>query len=167
MRFLEESEVELWCAERAIALADGEARLAADPRLSHRSRVLYASGGRSGREPAVAEAAVRALGDWEECLLWITLVGVWPSGEDWPAYYALRGAEGERRSLGTAPGHLFAADEQSKLAPFLSIVMENGWDAWALPARGGRPTEARLRVSHDEWVELQASTPIELAAPAV
>jgi hypothetical protein len=167
MRFLEIVEIEFWCNERGIALADGEARLAPDPRLCHRSRVLYATGGRSGREPEVAEAAIQALGQWDECLLWITLVGVWSSGEDWPAYYALRGTEGERRSLGTAPGHLFAADEQSKLTRFLTAAMENGWDAWALPARGGWPTEVRLRVSHDEWVELQASTPSELAAPAV
>ena len=167
MRFLEISEVEEWCVERRIALAEGETRVAPDPSLSHAARTVYANGSRSGRELAIAATAVRKLGDWDECLLWVTLVGVWPSGEDWPAYYALRGAEGERRSLEKAPGHLFEAGEQGKLERFLTAAMENGWDTYALPARDGQTADVRLRVSHDEWVELQARAPVEFSPPAV
>ena len=167
MRFFEIGEIELWCAERGITLTEGEAPVAPDPHLTHAARTLYASGRRSGREPAVAAAAVRALGHWDECLLWVTLVGVFPSGEDWPAYYALRGAEGERRSLGVAPGHWFSEGEGGKLERFLTAVMENAWDAYALPAQRRQVTEVRLRVSHDEWAELQARTPVEFAPPAV
>lgn len=167
MRFLEIGEVELWCAERGIALVEGEVRVAPDPRLTYVARTIYAEGQRSGREPMVAAAAVRALGDWDECLLWVTLVGVWPSTEDWPAYYALRGAEGERRSLGVAPGHWFEGRERGKLERFLTAVMENGWNAYALPARSGQATDVRLQLSHDEWAELQARVPVELAPHAV
>lgn len=96
MRFFEINEIWEWCAERGIALEDN-ARPTAEPRLSHAVRSFYANGGRSGREPAVAAAAVRALGPWDECLLWVTQVGVWPSTEDWPT-----------RRAGERLGHLRA-----------------------------------------------------------
>lgn len=166
MRFFEINEIWAWCAERGIAL-ERETRPAADPRLSHVARIIYADGDRSGREPAVAAVCVEALPPWDECLLWVTLVGVWSSTEDWPTYYAMRGVQGERRSLDIAPGHWFGAGEREQLVAFLTRVLENGWDAYVLPSwRRGRTT-ARLRVSHDEWVELQSDTPVELSPPAV
>lgn len=167
MRFLEECEVEEWCAERDITLEDGEVRVVRDPRLTHCSRRVYANGKRSGREAEIAGHAVAALGEWDECLLWVTLVGVWASGEDWPAYYALRGAENERRSLDKASGHWFDFGERPKLVRFLTAVMENGWNAATLPCRGGRTTDVRLCVSHDEWIEVQSRLPVDFAAPAV
>jgi hypothetical protein len=54
-----------------------------------------------------AHDLIDSLGKWDEYLAWITLWGVWPSGEDWPEFYAWRGALGERRSLDIAPGHRF------------------------------------------------------------
>ncbi|MGH7648868.1 MAG: hypothetical protein ACREND_12175 [Gemmatimonadaceae bacterium] len=115
----------------------------------------------------MAAAAVSALGDWDECLLWVTLVGVWGSGEDWPAYYALRGAEGERRSFDRAPGHWFGAGERDKLARFLTAVMENAWNATVIPCQDGRLTDIRLCVSHDEWAELQSRAPVDFAVRGV
>ena len=166
MRFFEINEIWEWCADRGIGLEDN-ARPMAEPRLGHVVRSTYANGGRSGREAAVAAAAVRALSAWDECLLWVTQVGVWPSTEDWPAYYAMRGARGERRSLDVAPGHWFAADEGSQLADFLRVVLESGWDAYVLATRDGRETDTRLRVSHDDWIELQSATPVEFHVTAV
>lgn len=166
MRFFEINEIWAWCADRGIAL-EQEARPAADPRLSHAARVKYADGDRSGREPAVAAACVAALPPWDECLLWVTLVGVWSSTEDWPTYYAMRGEQGERRSLDIAPGHWFGADGQEQLVAFLTRVLENGWDAYVLPSWRGSRTAARVRVSHDEWVELQSETSVEFVPPAV
>jgi hypothetical protein len=98
MRFLEIGEILEWCDALGVAVDDGR-RPSADPSLAHTARRLYASGQRSGRESSVARAAVRALGSWDHCLLWITQVGVWPSTEDWPAYYAMRGQLGEKRSV--------------------------------------------------------------------
>jgi hypothetical protein len=159
MRFLEDGEVELWCAEHRLTLTENEARLAPDPRLAHSARMVYATGTPSGREPAVAASARASLRAWDECLLWITLTGVWPSTENWPAFYALRGEENERRALYIAPGHVFDASEGAKLQRFLSVVMECAWDAWVLPSQQNRPMEGRLRVSHDEWLELQSQRP--------
>lgn len=137
MRFLALNEVSAWCAERGIALADG-GRPSPDPALSYRTRERYAQGRRSGREAAVAAACVHALGVWEECLLWVVGWGVWPSSEDWPRYYAARGARGERRSLHEAPGHWFGPDEGAALTEFLTLAWRTaGMRSCSPPARGG------------------------------
>jgi hypothetical protein len=47
----------------------------------------YAHGRRSGEEAAAAEDLVTRLGEWDECLVVITLWNVWPSSEDWPTFY--------------------------------------------------------------------------------
>jgi hypothetical protein len=166
VRFFEGNEIREWCAERGIALED-DARPAAAPRLTHTARSRYARGGRSGREAAVAAAAVRALGPWDEALLWVTQVGVWPSTEDWPAYYAMRGARGERRSIDVAPGHYFAAGQDVDLIDFLRVVLESGWDAYLLGARDQREIDTRAYVSHDEWVEFHSAAPVEFSVAAV
>jgi hypothetical protein len=161
-----------WCREHGFALAGDEPesqrpiKLADDPTLDQRARVFYAEGKRSGREPAVAAAAVRALGAWDECLLWMTGWGVWASGEDWPRFYAWRGAHGERRSLEAAPGHLFSAREAANLQGLLTQILENGWDATLLPACGGAPTGRRVVASHDEWIDLRSRELAEFSVPA-
>jgi hypothetical protein len=166
VRFFELNEIWEWCAERGIEVED-RTLPAADSRLSHVARTQYASGQRSGREGAVAARCVRALGEWDECLLWITQTGIWSSSEDWPAYYAMRGARGERRSIENAPGHCFEDGEEAPLTQFLTAVMENGWDAYVMPAVRGAETGVRLRISHDEYVELQSRRPVESDALAV
>ena len=165
LRFLELNEIEEWCGEHRIEVDATGPR--PDPRLSHLAHVTYASGQRSGREAAVARACLHALGEWEECLLWITLTGVWPSSEDWPAYYAMRGEWGERRALGVAPGHWFRRGENEPLTRFLTAVMENAWDAYVLPVRHNGEIEVRLRISHDEYVELQSRRSVQFEALAV
>jgi hypothetical protein len=166
MRFLETNEIEEWCAERRLRLADDGA-LPDDPKLVHAKRATYARGHRSGREWAVAAACVRALGRWDECLLWVRNWGIWPSSEDWPAYYALRGARGEQRSLEKAPGHLFAPAEEELVATFLTQVMQNGWDAELLPVASKAPATKRVHVSHDEWLEIRSTTPTDFTPVAV
>ena len=166
MRFLELNEIWEWCEERGIGV-ENRTSPARNPHLSHVTRARYELGTRTGHEAALADVCVRALGDWDECLLWITLVGVWDSDEDWPAFYAMRGERGERRSVEIAPGHCFRCDERALLVRFLTAVFENGWDAFLLPTCNGRETDRRLQVSHDEWVEVQSRRPVEPDALAV
>ena len=136
-----------------VALTEPRIALAPDPRLVHRSEILFATTKRVGLEPQVRDACVSALGAWDECLLWVTRWGVWANDEDWPMFYALRQAHGERTSLDNKPGHLFAPDDARALHDFLLAVLFNGWDAHLLPARNGK-VDRRLRISHDGWVEL-------------
>ena len=117
----------------------------------------YANGRRSGREAAVAGELLQRLGEWDECLVVVTQWGVWPSGEDWPRYYAWRGAQGERRELWKAPGHRFAPTERGLIQELLTLIMENGWDADVLCSVGGRADRRLAKVSHDEWCEVRAA----------
>jgi hypothetical protein len=87
--------------------------------------------------------------------VWIRSWGVWPSGENWPQFYAWRGALGERRSLDTAPGHCFERGEDQLLVQLLTLIMQNAWDADVLCARAGRADEVFARISHDEWYEIR------------
>lgn len=159
-----------WCRERRVLLTDqadaqGPIGLADDPALGHCVRLQYAAGARSGQEGAIAAAGVRALRPWDECLVWITGWGVWPSGENWPEFYAWRGHHGERRSLDAAPGHRFLADEARELTVLLQLVLENAWDATVVPASNRAAMDQRVVVSHDEWIELRSQEPVEFRAP--
>ena len=162
MRFIEINEIWEWCRDRGIALTEDGALLD-DPTLTHHKRAMYAKGRRSGQESTVAAECLRALGRWDECLLWVRGWGVWGSGEDWPAYYGLRGAQDEHRSLDKAPGHLFGTGDQDLFVVFLTQVMENAWDADVLVV----PKIKRIHVSHDEWLELRSATPTGFEPVAV
>jgi len=169
MDFLEHTLIWDWCREHRVALRETRPDspgiwLIDDPTLDQRTRVMYADGQRSGREPRVAAAALRALGVWDECVVWVTEWGVWESGEDWPRFYAWRGAHGERRSLDAVPGHLFHAGESAELEGMLAQVMENGWDATVLPSHGGVATDRRIVISHDEWIDVRSREPVEFSA---
>ena len=165
MRFLEINEISEWCRERGL-VTDTEWHLAPDDTLSHRSRLVYSPSGRSGLESRAASACIAALRPWQECLLWIVAWGVWPSSEDWPLYYKQRGARGEKRSLDTAPGHLFNSTEHSDLHEFLTLVLENGWDAHLLSDTANLAGR-RIWCSHDGWSELQSRVEDELKLSAV
>jgi len=149
---LEDNQICTWAEEHGLLRGERfDVRL---PELPSTHRAAYADGRRSGREGAAAEDLIAGLGSWDECVVWIRLWGVWPSGEDWPQFYAWRGALGERRSLETAPGHRFESGETLLLAALLTVVMENAWDADVLCSVRGRADTVRARISHDEWFEL-------------
>ncbi len=166
MQFLHLNETWAWCAEHGVAVDDERHRPADDPTLLHRYRAQYADGGPSGREAASAEATILALGEWDEALLWITEWGIWPSSEDWPRFYAARGAHGERMSLAEKPGHIFRRNEVGELRGFLTILMQQGWGGWLLLTAKGVLVPLRIVISHDEWLELQAAEPSALQLPA-
>jgi hypothetical protein len=162
MRILYVSETWGWCRDRGIPDGPGGVPVIAgdDPALPHRRRVVFAPRGPVGHEPAAAAAIRAAIQPWDECLLWVTGWGAWPSSEDWPRYYALRGRHGQRLSLGDAPGHVAAADD-ADFRDLLLQVLCNGWDAVLVPVRGGRAADLRVHVSHDGWARVSAAAPVE------
>jgi len=155
LRFLEINEVWRWCEDAGLAI-DSSGRLAPDDRYEGLGREVFAHGAPSGREADVARSVVAALAPWDECLLWIVGWGVWSSTEDWPAFYAARGAHGEKRALDVAPAMLARPEDTGMLTEFLTMALRFGWDAHVLPARSGSVTPKRAFASHDEWVELSA-----------
>lgn len=88
---------------------------------------------------------------FEECLLWVTLSGVWTSSENFHLFYRMRESYGERRPLTDAPGHLFLKHELADLATFIQLALLSGWDFYLLPNLDC----AVAFVSHDEFFELQ------------
>jgi hypothetical protein len=157
MQFLHINETAAWCREHGAEVAD-DWRLLADPNLGASARLLFAPNGSLGLEPRVASTCLAALGSWDRCLLWVTEWGVWPSSENWPAFYGARGTRGELGSLHYKPGHLFETDETDDLLLFLSIVLENGWDAHVLPGCAEKLL-CRIWISHDGWAELNTVEP--------
>ena len=155
MEFLEGNQICAWAEERGLRRGDGlTVHL---PDLESRPAKVYAQGRRSGLEAVAARDLIAGLGTWDECLVWITLWGVWRSSEDWPEFYAWRGSLGERRSIDVAPGHRFDYGERHLLAQLLELVMKNAWDADVFCARHGRADQIRAKISHDEWYQLMGS----------
>ncbi|MES2460420.1 MAG: hypothetical protein V4671_07540, partial [Armatimonadota bacterium] len=113
----------------------------------------------SPQSQPIRATCLDVIGTWDTCLLWVTLTGVHAYWEDWPAFYALRGEDGERNSLGETPGHLFNWEERDRWARYLDLVVSNLWDAWILPTIQGQPETVRLRTSHDGCIDLWSSTP--------
>jgi hypothetical protein len=152
MEFLEISEVSKWAEVHGLLM--GEEFNIQLPALPLTFRDAYAEGRRSGREQQAAKELIHYLGIWNECLVWITGWGVWPSSEDWPKFYAWRGSFGERRSLNTAPGQLFEQHERQILEELLIFIMENAWDANILCSVVGRADKVFGKISHDELYEV-------------
>ena len=157
MRYLAVNEIWEWCAERRIPLEAEDSRPAPDAGLTQHVKRVFAPHGATGREPTVAREAIAELAPWDECLLWVVLTGVWPSSEDWPAYYQVRGERGERRSLEDAPGHLYQLADLPLLVRDLAQLMGFGWEAYVLACRGTEPPERRLFVSHDGWLAIDTA----------
>ena len=157
MECLEISQICEWAKQRG--LITGEDFSVGLPTLPSKYEAVYAHGSRSGSERAAAEELVCGLGAWDECLVWIRAWGVWPSGEDWPMFYAWRGASRERRSIETAPGHRFEADERVQLTELITLVMQNAWDADLLCSVNGRADVVRAHLSHDEWFQILGLPP--------
>ena len=164
MEFLELNEVAEWARERGLVI--GEYFRVILPELPHRARLVYAHGQRSGLEGAAAQSCIRACIGWKQCLLVATEWGIWPSSEDWPRFYAWRGARDERRSLEKAPGHLFGAEESDELCALLTQVLEYAWDASLLFDIAGSATTTIAKISHDEWLEVRSRQPVSLAPVA-
>lgn len=152
MEFLELNQICEWARENALEVTDHfQVQL---PDLPSKHHTFYSKGSRSGNEAAHARDLVVQLGSWSECLAWIREWGVWPSSEDWPAFYAWRGVRNERRSLEVAPGHRVGFEGAGDLVDLLQLVMENAWDADVLCSIGGKANKVRARVSHDGWFEV-------------
>jgi hypothetical protein len=155
VEFLEDNQICQWAEARGLRRGD---RFAVQlPELEPQPPRVYARGQSSGLEVDAVHDLIAGLRKWDECLVWITLWGVWASGEDWPEFYAWRGALGERRSLDVAPGHRFDFGESSLLVQLLALIMKNAWDADILCSRSGRADQLRAKISHDEWYQVLGS----------
>jgi hypothetical protein len=148
----------MWCLTRDESKLWCEARLRpvdklGCPALVERKHTVKAptSGMNWSRLHWLAGFLISHVEPFDECLLWVTQSGVWPSSENFHLFYRMRESYGERRQLHDAPGLLFLKHEPSDLQTFVELALLCGWDFYLLPA----PGYAEAFVSHDEFIELR------------
>ena len=77
----------------------------------------------------LARQVVRALVDFEECLLWVTESGVWRSNENLHLYYRLRESYGDHTLLRECPAALALRHEEADLVTLIQLGMLFGCSA--------------------------------------
>jgi hypothetical protein len=155
MRCFNKEESRAWCESHGIMIAgSGEPSIASLPARTEQSIV----GLKLCRVVALARLTASIIQPFEECLLWITLWGVWPSSENMLLFDRLRVSYGERRALHECPGHLFLPDEQADLVAFIQIALTSGWNFFLLPS----PFRCGVFVSHDEYIDAYADQAVSL-----
>jgi len=169
MQFLDHTYIWDWCRTHGFSLEESEpingVRLEEDASLIHRDRLVHDAADDSVAALLLAGDVRRVLGDWDDCLAWVTDSDVWVNEEDWPEHYRWRGEHGERRSLDSTPGHLFTVDDESDFMILASHAIKCGWDVTFLPAKGEVSTGVRVRCSHDEWIDVRSRESIAISAP--
>ena|SRR5258706_10704583 len=147
MRFFSPDECAEWCSELQVAL-DDEGRPTREMPQAHRLRCKF--------PPSFAQllwfsrAIESAVQPCQECLLWVTDWGIFPSNENHHLYYRLRQSYGDVHLLREAPGHLCFDYERPEVVTLVHLCILFGWDVHLIP-RGGY---GRAFVCHDEWAQL-------------
>jgi hypothetical protein len=127
---LTRDESKRWCEVRSIPVDDSGL-----PALVERKHIVKAptSGLSWSRLHWLAGFLISHLEPFDECFLWVTQWGVWPSSENFHVFYRVRESYGERRLLHDAPGHLFLKHETADLQTFVELALLCGWDFYLLP----------------------------------
>jgi hypothetical protein len=149
MWFIAEDESRQWCLERGIKIdGNGFPTVAEEGWLAD----TFSLQDQWPRLTALSQIVASQLAPFDECLLWVTLWGVWSSSENFHLFYRLRSSYGEGRRLNDGPGHLFLKHEVADLATFIQVCLINGWDFHLLPV----PAWKAAFVSHDEALDFYA-----------
>jgi len=85
---------------------------------------------------------------FDEAILFITQIGVFPSSENRHLYYRLRQSYGNYQPVYDQPGHVFYNFESEDLRTFIQIVTFNFWDAILIT----RPSYYFFEFSHDSII---------------
>jgi hypothetical protein len=152
MWYLTKEESQAWCEEHALSV-----NRAAHPIINNRAHSITTSISAISwtRLTGLSGFIASYLEPFDECLLWVTLSGVWGSSENLHLYYRVRESYGDRRQLAAAPGHLFAKHEGADLATFIQLALIFGWDFYLLTF----PAYHTAFVSHDEFIEFYTDDP--------
>jgi hypothetical protein len=145
MQFLTEAEAAEWARGHSMLMPFGD-RADRQPRLQP---LRFAVPPPASRLYPLSSTIASAVTRGDDCLLWITEFGVWPSSENMHLYYRLRESYGDLRLLQEAPAHLCLKHETAELTTLLQLTLLFGWDAYLLP----RSDHLAFFCSHDEFVE--------------
>lgn len=111
----------------------------------------------TGKKTALARLLSAGIDATETGLLWITGWGIFPSSENMALFDRYRESMGERRSIGTAPGHLFGKSDVVAIECLLDLSLYFYWDTSLFDARG-----IWIKTSHDEYVSVNAIDAVRL-----
>jgi hypothetical protein len=154
MRFLTENEARTWAAR--FARNDDTRGIPVVPAREHQGKLRYPFENLAGyRYFSLAQNAVRCLDYFDECLLWITQVGVWPSNENLHIYYRLRESYGDRFLVTEKPAVVCLRHESVDLTSLVHLGMLFGWDMFLVTSHDF----GRVFISHDGWMQLSEATP--------
>jgi hypothetical protein len=147
MRYLTTVETPSWCRERGIGL---DAQGTPERSAAHPHTKTWNIPKASTKVVSFARRLEGLLKPWDRMLLWPTSWNIWPSSENWHAYYKLRRSYGDFHLIEEAPGHLFLGHEGPDFVSFLQLGITFGWDMHVL----AEEDRTRLFISHDEWFEI-------------
>src|SRR4051812_2660454 len=129
MRFLTPDECGRWSAGHGFGPMPPQSPLPAEPH-----EVVVPMSPLWPRTAWLARFLASSLDAVGECLLWVTLSGVWPSSENPHLFHRLRSSYGEERSLEDAPAQVFGGSESDDLTSFVQLAILNVWDFHLLAA---------------------------------
>ena len=147
MRFYTSEECAAWCRDHSVAL-DERSRPTRELTQPFRFHCLFPP-----TFPQLlffSRCIESTLRPSENCLVWITDHGIFPSNENHHLYYRLRQSYGDGRLLHEAPGHLCLDYEQPEVVTLIYLCLLFGWDAHLLPSTG----YSRAFISHNEWAQV-------------
>ena len=153
MRFFSDEHAKVWAARFA---KTGDPRgLPVVPSPEHEAQLRHVFENDAGYKYfAFAQEAVRALDYFDECLLWVTQTGVWPSNENLHLYYRVRQSYGEHSLVHERPAVLALRHEIVDLTSLVHLGMLFGWDMYLVTSHDF----GRVFVSHDGWMQLSEAT---------
>ncbi len=146
MNFITKAECCDWCKQRGLEVDDDRRGIRNTFAHSMTTRIPP----ESRRHAILSRYLIHVLPQWDNCLLWVTTWGVWPTEENEPIYNHLRSGYGDNRPLIEAPGHLFDQSEKEDAVGFLRLVFTYGRDAYLIPSN----STTMVFVSHDEYVDV-------------
>ncbi|HEX8253015.1 MAG TPA: hypothetical protein VF846_07715 [Thermoanaerobaculia bacterium] len=125
--------------------------------IRHKHVMRYSMPADAGRKTALART-FSALSDGPgEGLLWITRWGIFPSSENMTLFEGYRRSLNEKRTLASAPGHLFGAADIEQLECLLGMALYFFWDVSLFAPNG-----VWVRISHDEVFSVHSTDRAEL-----
>jgi hypothetical protein len=156
MQFLSREECEQWSTAHDYGVKDHLP-------LPERRGVVRATI-RTPREDtpsrAVAAALQRALGDWEELLVWVAETWVYSHEVEGFAIESLRELAGETRPASELYGQRLITGDELALRRSLVAAVDCPWFAYFLPGRVERRTPLRwARTTWDHYVRVTSSEP--------
>jgi hypothetical protein len=127
------------------------------PEFLNSARLEFNTKGNEEHQDIIVENFLGGMTEWDECLVVITLLGVWPSAEDWPRFYNWRSSNGSRFSVSDAPGHLFYSTDILELKLLLTQIFEFGWEGYMLFKSCQSKVDTIVFISHDGWLKVNSN----------